>query len=201
MDKVTKVNKTVYDKVTGEIISDKTYEYHAKKLIKFKGDDAFTKVFVNASPILSKEAFYSYFYKLIHIIQKHTNVLVLRKFKEDGSGREKKISTATAPMLADYLNISLQHFRRFLTDAKKKGAIAGLHTSEGYGYVINPAYAYNGAGINAILFSIFDKDEVFVHNLSKEHLNDYKKITGNDYMLNIKDNFPKLYMKMQGEVK
>ena len=183
-----KVSKTYYDD-DGCVVRESQYVRNpGSNIIEFKPSSSFCKVFVNSMPSFSKETYYSYFFKLIHKMQRHSNIIITRT--------NGMVTTADIDNLCKYLDIKESAFRKFLTEAKKLRIIAGLMTTSGYGYVINPAYAYNGSGIDIMLFMIFEKDERFVDSLTKTQIAMFKTATGSNYMKNIEHNFPKIYNKL-----
>ena len=186
MSRIAEVQKTVFNPESGEILSERKYRTKVKEgIVHFKPNNSFAKVFINKVPPYTKKIYHGYFSLLLHIMQKHSNILVVKK------GRS--LTTANATDIREYLELGESTFRRFITESNKYRIVLGLLTTAGYGYVINPAYAYNGAGIDVGLFMKFEHDRAFVESLNNKQIEDYNNETGSDYMYNIKINFPDLY--------
>ena len=186
----TKVSKVKYDENTGEIFSDKEFIYtEDDKIIGFKQNSPFTKTFMNMSPKFKSISFMGYFYLICHKIQRHTNVIVK---KEDG---------VTLPMskedIADLFGITIRTTNRFLLEANKISAIAKAEVNNQLCYVINPTYAYNGGGISSFLFLLFQHDKNFLLFVTGNQVNQYNKLTGDNYYKHLKKNFPEIYDKIK----
>lgn len=196
MSRIIKTEKTEYDQQTGVVISQKEYSnLKDPNIITFKPNSTFTKVFCAIQPNFSKMVYAGYFFNLIRAVQTSSNLLVVRKQGSNGV----RISVGHAEDLAEFIGVSLNSFRKFLTEAKKLGAIIGVTTTDGYGYIVNPAYAYNGEGIDIMLYMIFVKNEAFVNSLTITQITDYNNVTNTNYMENIRHNFPLIATKIEGE--
>lgn len=192
-----KVNISYFeDKESGKRFNNnvkrKKISDNESQIIPYNSNSTFTKVFVNHMPKLSKIVYYGYFNKLLHRVEKYSNVLSVYK--------NNCITPASAEDLAKFIGVSINSFRKFLTEAKDLNVLVGTITTDGYGYTMNPAYAYNGKGIGVSLYLIFEKDRDFVSSLTINQINTYKQFTGRDYLKNIKFNFPDIYEKLISEI-
>ena len=188
MNKVQRIESTVFNGDTGEILGNTIIEKDIKenrKYVVFKNNHSFAKTFTYEIPEFSNKMYLAYFFELIHRLEKYTNIIVV---KRNGS-----ICSASRSDIKSILDISESTFSRFISEARKSGAMATINVSGIFGYCINPAYAYNGAGIDPMLFRIFENDERFILSLNSQSIADFKEKTGNDYMQVIKEKHPVIY--------
>jgi len=188
MSKRQAVKTVVYDDKTGEVFNTIEFEKEVKEkreCILYKKHHSFAKVFSYMSPEYSTNMYLGYFFKLIHRLEKHTNAVIAK--------RNDLIEIATREDIKEYLDVSEMTFKRFMAESRKIGSIAGVRVASSVGYFINPAYAYNGAGISSALFRMFERDINFISSLTSESIADFKDKTGHDFMKVIKNNFPTIY--------
>ena len=105
-----------------------------------------------------------YFFKLIYNLQPMNNVIVKEVSKE-------RYAIAKDMDMARIVGVSLNSFRKFLTVAKKEGVISGVETTQGYGYIVNPAYAFDldGNGLYVEVYEIFKHNDKFQEMLKEEN--------------------------------
>jgi len=179
----------IIDDITGEILSSSTFskKIPEKSFIKFKPQSKFTKLFSYIEPPFSNDPFQLYFYRLMHSAQQFTNIIVAKRNGFNIHADKKLISKM--------LDKSERTIERFIKEAISIGAITKVDGGAFSGYVINPAYAYNGYGIDPFLFLIFEKNEAFISSLTRKNIQEYYSYTKTDFAKSIKKNFPEIYQK------
>ena len=183
----------VFDNKTGEIESLSTFvkEIGVHKYISFKNQSKFTKLFSYNKPPFKNELFQFYFYSLLHTAQQFTNIIISKK--------NGHLIHANKDEIQKILTKSKRTVERFLNEANILGAIIKVDGGSFNGYVINPAYAYNGFGIDPFIFLIFEKNKAFINSLSKKNIQEYYSYTKTDFSKSIKKNFPEIYEKKFSE--
>jgi len=125
--------------------------------LEMKSRDKFVKVYKKRfNPNYSCNPFHLYFTHLFPYLRQDSNVLAIY---DEG---QKRYVNMDKKSMAIVLKISVGHCGRFITESVK---LKTMMRSE-LGFVINPAYAYNGRFINLTLYDLFKTSEVFIRSLT-----------------------------------
>ena len=168
----------------GEVLEEKIYTNDYKReVIPYKQEAGFLKSFHLIEPPFERLQELGAFYKMSLTVQRYTNMIMVRR-------KGSAMQPATRKDLQELLGTSLKYVNRFLAEARRKRIIASIRTGNKTHYVINPAYCYNGGGIDPILFNTFLEDEYFVLGLTYKSIKQYEIDTGEDVLPRIEANFP-----------
>ena len=192
MAKYQILQKDIIDDVSGDLMdSVKRIRRLNEFVIPFKPCSSFSKVFTGILPVYSVRVYLANFFILIHHIHKDSNIITKKK--------GDMMTVAHMSDLVKILGISEISVKRFLAESRKNNILVNVNTTSGHGFVINPAYAYNGSGISPYLYLVFEKDYNFINSLTVSQINMYNKRTSSNYYKNIKNNFIDIYNRLMIE--
>ncbi len=170
------IEETEFDNSTGEILAQKKYiKKDDKRIIPYKERYGFVKSFNHITPKFDRLQEQGAYSILSATIQRYTNMIMVRR-------KNSSLRPATRKDIQNILCVGEKFVDRFLSEARKKMIIASMRTGNKTHYVINPAYCFNGGGIDPILFNIFIDDKNFVMGLTVKSILRYKKDTGENIM-------------------
>ena len=176
------------DENTGEVLHqiEKTKKVRKHKgFVMYKSRYRFAKMFLGEKPNFEVSSHLGYFYELVHHVEALTNIIVVMR---GGIYR-----TAQKEDIKNMINISESTYQRFMCESRNIGSIATFNTKDRCGYMVNPAYAYNGFGIDPIVYRVFELDEIFIKSLDVGNIEELEAMLGGGVRKHIRKNFPQIY--------
>jgi len=143
----------------------------SSRIVHYKDRYRYVRSFKGLDPEYSSFYLYGIFCKLSKMTARYINLIVILK--------RGRLEPANQQDLIEYFGISKGTMDKFMKESYAGGYIRRVNVSGLKGYVINPAFAYDGHGVDAILYSIFKDDKNFMKDISSSEIDRFELIERN----------------------